>query len=141
MNYKVLLPFTAFLFFAISIPYVFLYSKILLYSAVMLLYNLAFSLFGYLFLASYTALRVDPNEGGAMSFDGFGIAHYLIIIPIMGLPFLLYLIGSTIGGEMGGLLAIVLPSILMLIFYKSLLNGVVNNFRNHRHKIALAFRK
>ena len=60
------------LFFVISIPYVLLNPKILLYSAVMLLYNLAFSLFSYLFLASYTALRVDPNEGGAMSFDGFG---------------------------------------------------------------------
>lgn len=129
------------LFFAISIPYVLLNPKILLYSVVMLLYNLAFSLFGYLFLASYTALRVDPNEGGAFSFDGFGIAHYLIIFPIMALPFLLYLGGSTVGGEMGGLLAILLPSILMLIFYKSLLNSVVNNFRNHRHKIAAAFRK
>ncbi len=129
------------LFFVITIPYVFLNPKILLYSAVMLLYNLAFSLFSYLFLASYTALRVDPNEGGAMSFDGFGIAHYLIMFPIMGLPFLLYLGGSTFGGETGGLLAIVLPSILMLIFYKSLLNSVVNNFRTHRHKIAAAFRK
>lgn len=129
------------LFFVISIPYVLLHPKILLYSAVMLLYNLTFSLFSYLFLASYTALRVDPNEGGAMSFDGFGIAHYLIMFPIMGLPFLLYLAGSTFGGETGGLLAIVLPSILMLIFYKSLLNSVVNNFRTHRHKIAAAFRK
>jgi len=129
------------LFFAISIPYVFLNPKILLYSTVMLLYNLAFSLFGYLFLASYTALRVDPNEGGAFSFDGFGIAHYLIIFPIMFLPFALYFIGAKLGGEMGGLLAIVLPSILMLIFYKNLLSGVVKNFRNHRHKIAAAFRK
>ena len=107
----------------------------------MLFYNLAFSLFGYLFLASYTALRVDPNEGGAFSFDGFGIAHYLIIIPIMFLPFAFYFIGDKIGGEIGGLLAISLPSIFLLIFYKSLLNGVVNNFRNHRHKIAAAFRK
>lgn len=129
------------LFFAITIPYVLMNPKILLYSTVMLFYNLAFSLFGYLFLASYTALRIDPNEGGAFSFDGFGIAHYLIIFPIMFLPFLLYLIGSKIGGEIGGLLTIAIPSILMLIFYKSLLNAVVNNFRNHRHKIAAAFRK
>ena len=78
------------LFFAISIPYVFLNPKIVLYASVMLLYNLAFSLFGYLFLASYTALRIDPNEGGAFSFDGFGIAHYLIIFPIMFLPFAMY---------------------------------------------------
>lgn len=129
------------LFFIITIPYVFLDPKILLYGTVMLLYNLAFSLFGYLFLASYTALRVDPNEGGAFSFDGFGIAHYLIIFPIMFLPFVLYFLGDKVGGEMGGLLTIAIPSILMLIFYKSLLNGVVNNFRNHRHKIAAAFRK
>ena len=129
------------LFYLISIPYVFFNPKILLYSTVMLFYNLTFSLFGYLFLASYTALRIDPNEGGAFSFDGFGIAHYLIIFPIMMIPFLLYFIGDKLGGEMGGLLAVVIPSILMLIFYKSLLNGVVNNFRNHRHKIAAAFRK
>ena len=129
------------LFFAISIPYVFLNPKIVLYASVMLLYNLAFSLFGYLFLASYTALRIDPNEGGAFSFDGFGIAHYLIIFPIMFLPFAMYFLGDKIGEEMGGLLAIIIPSILMLIFYKELLNGVVTNFRKNRHKIAAAFRK
>jgi len=129
------------LFFLISIPYVFLEPRILLFSITMLLYNLAFSLFAYLFLASYTALRIDPNEGGAFSFDGFGVAHYLIMFPIMFFPFLLYFIGDKLGGQMGGLLAIVIPSILLLIFYKSLLNGVVNNFRKHRHKIAAAFRK
>ncbi len=129
------------LFFAISIPYVLLNPKILLFSITMLLYNLAFSLFAYLFLASYTALRVDPNEGGAFSFDGFGVAHYLIMFPIMFFPFLLYFIGDKFGGQLGGLLAIAIPSILMLIFYKSLLSGVVKNFRKHRHKIAAAFRQ
>ena len=129
------------LFFVISTPYGFINPKILLFATVMLLYNLAFSLFAYLFLASYTALRVDPNEGGAFSFDGFGIAHYLIMFPIMFFPFLLYFIGDKFGGQIGGLLAIAIPSIFMLIFYENLLNGVVNNFRNHRHKIAAAFRK
>jgi len=127
--------------FMLSLPYFFLSPRITLYSVVMLFYNLAFSLFGYLFLASYTALRVDPNEGGAFNFNGFGAAHYLIIFPIMGIPFLLYWLGAKFGGNTGGLLAIVTPSILILISYKQLLNAVVNNFKTHRYKIAAAFRK
>lgn len=127
--------------FVLSLPYFFLSPQIVLYSAVMLLYNLSFSLFGYLFLASYTALRVDPNEGGAMSFNGFGAAHYLIIFPIMGLPFLMYLLGDKLGGNIGGLFLITFTSVLLLIFYKTLLDLVVNNFKKHRYKIAAAFRK
>lgn len=127
--------------FMLGLPYVFFDPMIILFAAVMLLYNLSFSLFAYLFLASYTALRVDPNAGGAFSFDGFGVAHYLIIIPIMGIPFLLYFLGNQLGGMTGGLLAIAIPSVLMLLFYEKMLNGMVDNFKRNRYKIAAAFRK
>jgi len=76
-----------------------------------------------------------------MSFNGFGAAHYLIILPIMGLPFLMYLLGDKLGGNIGGLFLITFTSVLLLIFYKTLLDLVVNNFKKHRYKIAAAFRK
>jgi len=135
------LALTCLLTFVLGLPYFFYDPHITLFAAAMLLYNLSFSLFGYLFLASYTALRVDPNAGGAFSFDGFGLAHYLIIFPIMGIPFMLYYMGNHIGGMAGGLLAISIPSALVLVFYNSMLEGMVNNFKKNKYKIAAAFRK
>ncbi len=135
------LALTCLVTFVLGLPYFFYDPHIPLFAAAMLLYNLSFSLFGYLFLASYTALRIDPNAGGAFSFDGFGVAHYLIIFPIMGIPFLLYFLGDKLGGMAGGLLAIAVPSALMLVFYNTILESMVDNFKKNKYKIAAAFRK
>ncbi|MEM1124616.1 MAG: DUF5687 family protein, partial [Bacteroidota bacterium] len=118
------LALTCLLTFGLSLPYFVVLPPIALYTSVMLLYGLTFCLFGYLFLASYTALRIDPNEGGAFSFDGFGVSHYLIIFPILGLPFILFFLGEAAGGKAAGLLAIAIPSILMLVFHQQLLDAV-----------------
>jgi len=98
--------------YILCLPYFFLDPNIILFNTVMLFFNISLSLFAYLFLASYNSLRIDPNEGSAFSFSGFGAAHYLIGIPIMGVPCLLYLAGDLIGGKIGGILLIGLISVI-----------------------------
>lgn len=127
--------------YVLSLVYVFYSPQLVLFSTAMVLFNISVSVFGYLYLASYNSLRIDPNEGGAFSFDGFGAAHYLIMIPIMALPYLLYLAGSYIGGQAGGLILIGGIGILGIIFHRQLLDTVVSNFKRNRYKISAAFRK
>jgi len=107
----------------------------------MLFFNVSFSLFAYLLLASYNSLRVDPNEGSAFSFSGFGAAHYLIGIPIVGVPCLLYWLGALVGGKIGGILLISLIGIIGIVFHKAFIQFCVNNFKRNRYKISAAFRK
>ena len=127
--------------YILSFAYIFLAPKLILYSTVMLLFNMSVSVFAYMFLASYNSLRIDPNEGGAFSFDGFGAAHFLIGIPIMGVPCFIYWVGTKFGGEIMGLILLGVIGVLGIIFHKNLLGAAVNNFKKNRYKISAAFRK
>jgi len=127
--------------YLLCLPYFFLDPNIILFNTVLLFFNISISLFAYMLLASYNSLRIDPNEGGAFSFSGFGAAHYLIGIPIVGLPCLLYWVGALFGGKIGGVLLISLISIIGVLFHKSFIQLCVDNFKRNRYDISAAFRK
>jgi len=136
-----ILTISCLLTYILCLPYFFLDPTIILFNTVMLFFNVSFSLFAYLLLASYNSLRVDPNEGSAFSFSGFGAAHYLIGIPIVGVPCLLYWLGALVGGKIGGILLISLIGIIGIVFHKAFIQFCVNNFKRNRYKISAAFRK
>ncbi|HKL02184.1 MAG TPA: DUF5687 family protein, partial [Cryomorphaceae bacterium] len=115
--------------------------RIVLYAAALLFYNASFSILIYMLLASFNSLRIDPNEGGAFSFSGFGAAHYLIGIPIVGIPIVLFYAGKLLGGEMTGLLFIAAFGILGTLFHQKLIDACTALFAKNRYKISAAFRK
>jgi hypothetical protein len=135
------LVFSCVVCFFLSLPYYFLNPELVLYCAAALLINCSSSIFAYMLLASANSLRVDPNEGGAFSMSGFGAAHYLIGLPIIGFPLIVFFIGYMIGGKEGGLLAILLVGATGAILHKMLIHLSVKLFRRNRYKIAEAFRK
>ena len=102
---------------------------------------MSMSIFAYMYLASYNSLRIDPNEKGAFNMKGFGAAHFLIPMPIMFLPCLLYLIGSFFGGKTGGLAFIALVGIIGLLLHQPIIRFCVENFKENRYQIGAAFRK
>lgn len=135
------LALTCVLMFVLTLPYMFYDPRIVLYSAALVFYNASFSILIYMLLASFNSLRIDPNEGGAFSLSGFGAAHYLIGIPIVFVPIVLFYAGKFIGGEMTGLLFIAVFGILGIIFHQKLIDGCTALFEKNRYKILTAFRK
>ena len=127
--------------FVLCLPYFFIEKDIVLFSFVLLLYNMSMSIFAYMYLASYNSLRIDPNEKGAFNMKGFGAAHFLIPFPIMMLPGLLYLIGSFFGGKAGGLAFIAIVGIIGLLLHQPIIRACVENFKENRYQIGAAFRK
>ena len=127
--------------FILCLPYFFLARDIVLFCFVLLLYNMSWSIFAYMFLASYNSMRIDPNEKGAFNMKGFGAAHFLIPFPIMILPCFLYFAGSLFGGKIGGLAVITIFSIIGLLFHQPIIRFCVDNFKENRYKIGAAFRK
>lgn len=132
---------TCFLTFFLSLPYLFIMPKLVLYNAVFVFFNSFFSIMIYMFLASYNSLRIDPNEGGAFSFSGFGMAHYLIGIPIMVVPIVLFYTGKFIGGESAGLMIIGVVGLAGVLAHKQIIKMCTKIFMSNRYKISAAFRK
>lgn len=129
------------LLFILSLPYAFLSGEFIIFNFVLLLYSMSVAIFGYMLLASYNSLRIDPNIGGAFSMSGFGVAHFLIVIPLLLIPCGLYWIGSLFGGKAGGLFSLGIVGLLGVLFHRQLIQICVNIFKKNRYKIGAAFRK
>jgi hypothetical protein len=127
--------------YLLTLPYIFFDPKIVAFNTALVVMNTSFSVYAYMVLASYNSLRVDPNEGGAFSFGGFGAAHYLIGIPIIILPLLIYGAGYLAGGTLGGLIALFVIGLVSTLFHKQVITACVSLFIRNRYKILAAFRK
>jgi hypothetical protein len=127
--------------YLLTLPYVFYDPNIVKFNTALLFINTSFSIYLYMALASYNSLRVDPNEGNSMSMSGFGAAHYLIGLPILAFPFIVYYAGKIPFGETGGWLALLIVGVVGTLFYRQVINACVSLFEKNRYKIAAAFRK
>lgn len=135
-----LLAITCTITFFITLPFVFVFSLFPLIALSMTLWSASFSVFAYMLLASVNSERIDPNEGAFMNHSGMGISHYLIVLPLMAVPFAFYGLGWLIAGTSGALLVLGGMGILGLALHKRLINLCVSVFKKNRYKISRAFR-
>lgn len=126
--------------FVLTLPYAFLIPGILPISMAMLLINVTVSAQVYMLLAAVSSLHVDPNEGGAFSFNGFGVAHYVITIPILAAPFAMYGLGLLFGNHITGLLFVAGFGTLLLVLHKPIIGLIASVFSNNRYRISATLR-
>jgi hypothetical protein len=131
---------TCVLTFLLSLPYLFFFPKLVLFNVATLLFNASFSILIYMLLASYNSMRIDPDEGGAFSFSGFGMAHYLIGIPIIVVPMILYYAAYFFGGMSAGIMAVSVFGLAGVLAHKYLIQVCTDIFKKNRYKISSAFR-
>jgi hypothetical protein len=106
----------------------------------MMFYNLGVVLFLYMLSASYNSKRVDTNKGAAMNYEGFSMALFLIIIPIMAIPMLFYYGANAYDQPLLGVFLIALIGLVGFVFHDKLINISVALFKQNRYKIGAAFR-
>ncbi|MEM9821471.1 MAG: DUF5687 family protein [Bacteroidota bacterium] len=128
--------------YILTIPYVFL-SKWFFYTlTVSMLFNIGWSIFMYMYVANYNSQKIDPGQGGAFNFEGFGAAHYVIIIPIIALPILIYYFPfGYLGRPFWGLAMVGIVGLLGILFREPILKLLVRHFEKRKHQIAADFRK
>lgn len=102
--------------------------------------NASISAYVYLFLATVSSLWVDPNEGGTMSFNGFGMAHYLIVFPILVVPMALYGVGYQLYGHDMGVAWVGAAGVVLFLLHQPILRLITRNFSNTRYRIAATLR-
>ena len=113
--------------YILSLPYVFFFPKMLLVNTVMFFFNTGFTIFGYLYLNINSAKKIDISKGAMFNHEGFGAAHYLIMMPLILAPILIYLLFWYFNLPLLGLFAIALLGITGIVFRKSILNNAEKN--------------
>ena len=84
---------------------------------------------------------MDLTKGALFNYEGVGLAQFLLIIPLMIVPLIVYLPFSILMNAYAGLGALALVGVTGLIFRDTLLNISVNKIQKNKYDIASSFRQ
>tara|TARA_R110001599_G_scaffold113697_4_gene279051 strand:+ start:876 stop:2348 length:1473 start_codon:yes stop_codon:yes gene_type:complete len=126
--------------FVVSLAYGYFGWKIVLINLAAYLFNIGLNVFAVMRLAMFNPKKIDLNKGAAFNYEGVGAAQFLIMIPIMILPYILYAPFLIFGYEDLGLFLTGLAGLIGFLFRDKMLNALTQFFISRRHKFAASFR-
>lgn len=128
------------LLFILTIPYVYFGTFVLELNFVFLIYNLGVNAPMLLFSASFNRKRLELDKGQMMNYQGVGINNFLIIIPLMGAPIVIFVLLKSLVGLNISLLIILGIGLLGLLMHQQLIKWATAFFQKNRYKIAEGYR-
>lgn len=121
--------------------YIFLSPKLLLLHLAAYLYNIGFSTVLVLFLATFNYKRIDITKSATFNYQGVGASQWILMIPFMLVPYLVYLPFGMLNKPYWGLIAIAIFGLAMLLTRSFWVNLIIKRFEQQRYKIAEGFRE
>ncbi|MCO6497650.1 MAG: hypothetical protein J5I50_08310 [Chitinophagaceae bacterium] len=121
--------------------YGFMSWKLIVLHFVVFLYNIGFGAVIVLFFANYNKKRLDLSKGGAFNWQGVGATQWIMSIPLIVIPFLIYMPFGMANEPFWGLTAIGLFGLVTLSLREMWVNLLTKLFAKQRYKIAEGFRE
>jgi xanthosine utilization system XapX-like protein len=84
---------------------------------------------------------MDLSRGAAFNYQGVGASQFLIMLPLLLLPVILYALLTVYLDKIAAVSVLGLLGVIGLLFHKTLMNKVVARFRRRKYKIAEGFRE
>lgn len=132
---------SACLTFLLSVPYVYFGWDILMIHVATFLFNLGVTVHLVVYLALWKPKPMDINKGAVFNYEGIGIAQFLMIIPMMGAPYLIFIPMSIMFGDISGLLALGTIGLLGIIAFPKLSDFAVQRILANKYQISSSFRQ
>ena len=127
--------------FLASVPYVYFGWQILAVHFATFLFNVGILVHAIIYLALWKPKPMDLNKGAMFNYEGVGAAQWLMVIPMMVLPYLIYLPFSFLVSDYAGLIALSVCGILGIIFFKPLAKLNVQRVMQNKYEISSSFRQ
>jgi hypothetical protein len=96
--------------------------------------------FLYILFGLFSRSRIDLGKSQFMNYQGSGAAQWLSVVPVMGLPLLIFLICSLAGNPGAAYLILMIMGAIGTIFYEHILKMLVKLFYKNKYRMAVAFR-
>lgn len=125
----------------IILPFAYINYKIALVNTAFLLFNVGCTTMIILFFSTFNSSYVDLGRSQIMNHQGTGVMNFIVVIPILGIPFLLYFIFKTIGRLDDYYYIIAIIGIIGITLNKYLEQFVMRQFSKRKYKMALGFRQ
>ena len=125
----------------LSMFYAFVYPILPLFFLAGALFNMGVSTFILMFTSTYNVRKIDLGKGAFMNWEGVGASQFLLIIPIMVLPMLIYWLFSLWGGMYTGLAAIAILGLIGILLKDPILNALARQFERRKYIMTSSFKK
>ncbi len=126
--------------FVLSLAYGYFGWKIVLINLCAYLFNIGINVFVVMRIAMFGPKKIDLNKRAAFNYEGVGAAQFLIIIPIMILPYVIYAPLAIAGNDVLGIVLTGGAGLIGFLLRNKSIDGLTNYFIKNRHKIAAGFR-
>ena len=127
--------------YLLMLPYAFMDIKIALVNTAFLAFNIGINSIILLYFGTFNSKYIDLGKSQFMNYQGTGATQYLAMLPIMGLPFLVYLICKLFGGPDYYYYIVAVLGLLGIALNKYILQFIVSQFAKRKYKMAFGFRQ
>lgn len=121
--------------------YGFISYKLLLLHLAAYLYNIGFATVIVLFFATMNYKRLDLTKSASFNWQGVGATQWILGLPFILLPFLIYMPFGIMNKPYWGLVALAVFGLITLLMRNFWINLLVKRFEKQRYKIAEGFRE
>lgn len=123
----------------LSLPYIFYGLDKFLLVTVGAIFNIGFNSIFLLYAGSFNRKRVELNKSGFGNTQGTSATQFLIIIPVMGLPMLLFWVFNKFLGFHAGITAVAVAGILCIVFKNFFMKVIEKKYKKDKYAAIHAF--
>ncbi len=127
--------------FLASIPYVYFGMQFFFIHLATFLFNIGILIHVIIYVALWKPKPMDLNKGAMFNYEGVGAAQFLIMIPMMVGPYLIYLPFALLISDYAGLLALGISGVIGIMAFKPLSKVIMNRIKSNRYEISSSFRQ
>jgi hypothetical protein len=127
--------------FLVTIPYLFFDIKLLYINFACFLFNLGFNINIVLYFAMNNKKYLDLSKSAKFNYQGVGMSNFIVILPMMLLPILLFVPFSLFGFPHIGLIVLGSIGLIGIALYKPLHAMIIRRFYVKKYEMAEGFRQ
>ena len=131
---------TSFLY-VLSFPYLYFGVDIFLMITAGAIFNIGFNSLFLLFAGSFNRKKIDLNKSGFGNTQGTSATQFLIILPLMVLPMLLFWLFNEFVGANSGYIVVAAIGVTSLLCKKYVMNFIEKKYIEKKHVMINAFGK
>lgn len=127
--------------YLLSTPYVYFGMKALYINTACFIYNIGFNSFVLLYASTYNKKKIELSKGSAFNYQGTSATQFIIVLPLMVVPILIFQCFNAFGAPDTGLIALAVIGLISLAFSKYWFEAITKNFKEKKYRNAQGFRE
>ncbi len=127
--------------YILSIPYLYFGLDKFLMITAGAIFNIGFNSLFLLYAGSFNRKRIDLDKSAFANYQGTSATQFIVIIPILGLPMLLFALFNYFLGFNSGIIAIATVGIITIVFKNYFMNLIEKKYLRDKYAAIHAFSK